>query len=249
MFPPGAVAIFGLFNMANSSSAVLAQRKTKPIHTLDFYPTPPWAVRALFEFLIKKPHTTQIIFEPACGMGDMSKVLAEFAPTISSDIADYGFGSVQDFLSDDFKGSHNPSQDWIITNPPFKQALDFALKAIGSLGKPIPGKRLGGVALFERIQWVESVGRYDALFSKYPPTTIGIFPERVPVVAGKLDASANSAVCYAWFIWEVRSVYKSTKTIWMPKCRELLTKSGDYDNQQYVNLDPPPAQIDMEDLL
>lgn len=237
--------------MANTSPAVLAQRKTQ-IETYDFYPTPPWAVRAMFEYLLPKfmygKATT--IYEPACGMGDMSKVLSEYSDNvISSDIGDYGFGSVQNFLSPDFKGSKTPTRDWLITNPPFKLALDFALKAVGAITIRNYDS-IGGVAIFERLQWLESVKRYTQLFSIHPPDKVGVFSERVPLVAGKLDPAANAAVAYCWIIWfpgDPDYTHKTkTQLDWIPVCRNRLTKPGDYDNQNYTNLDVT-QQLDLED--
>ena len=54
----------------------------------DFYPTPPWATRALLA------HETFIgnVWEPACGDGAMSRVLADAGLRVeSSDVNDYGF--------------------------------------------------------------------------------------------------------------------------------------------------------------
>jgi hypothetical protein len=52
------------------------------------------------------------------------------------------------------------SVDWIITNPPFWLAEPFILRAL-SLARV-------GVAILARTVFLESVGRYDALFRDNP---------------------------------------------------------------------------------
>ncbi len=47
----------------------------------------------------------------------------------------------------------------------------------------------------------ESVGRYERLFKPNPPKIIAQFSERVPIVKGRLSATASTATSYAWFIW------------------------------------------------
>jgi hypothetical protein len=65
--------------------------------------------------------------------------------------------------------------DWIITNPPFNLACEFALRAI-SIAR-------AGVALLVRSAWSEGGDRYRDLFSKHPPALIAQFAERVPMVS------------------------------------------------------------------
>src|SRR5262245_4400887 len=174
----------------NTSHAVMAQRY-EPKDSLDDFPTPPWATRALLAHVISQDLVMQNCWEPACGEGHMAKVLDEYFGTVyASDIHPYGYGSTSDFLDE----ATVRDVDWIITNPPFKQAEEFVVKAV-SIAKR-------GVAIFARSVFAESVGRHQRLFSKFPPTTVAQFAERVPIVKGRLDAKASTATGYAWFVWE-----------------------------------------------
>ena len=57
----------------------------------------------------------------------VSKVLKEYFPAVvSSDIHDYNFGDVKDFLG---KAYQKNSFDWVITNPPFRLAEEFLMEA------------------------------------------------------------------------------------------------------------------------
>lgn len=59
----------------NTSPAVMAQR-IEPHDSLDYFPTPPWAVRALCEHLDTWGSIEGAsCWEPACGSGDMVRAL------------------------------------------------------------------------------------------------------------------------------------------------------------------------------
>src|ERR1700682_4636655 len=110
--------------MQNTSHAVMAQR-SEAKNSLDDLPTPPWATRALVKHAISSNDSlsSMTCLEPACGRGHMSVTLAEsFGEVSSSDVFDYSFGGVADFL----KSKHaDDSFDWVITNPPFRLAEEF----------------------------------------------------------------------------------------------------------------------------
>ena len=201
----------------NVSHAVMAQRHEK-MDSLDDFPTPPWATRALMEFVIG-PKDLDLLscYEPACGAGHMAKVLAEyFGEVHATDIAPYGFGGVHDFLSSETEDKF----DWIITNPPFRLAEGFVLKSIGE-------SRIG-VAILARTVFLESVGRYNRIFSKHPPALVAQFSERVPMVKGRLDPKATTATGYAWIVWKKR--WKGhTRLVWIPPCRRSLERPRDYE--------------------
>ena len=190
-------------NMQNRSHAVMAQR-TEPKGSLDNFPTPPWATRALIEHVIKTELQDAECLEPACGAGHMSRPLAEYFGTVySSDIADYGFGEVQDFLDK----KEDRKYDWVITNPPFKLAEKFIEKALKISNK--------GIAVLVRTTFIESIGRYNRLFSKSPPSEFAQFVERVPMVKGRLDRKASTATGYCWLVWR-KPVMNTPNLVWIP---------------------------------
>lgn len=205
--------------MQNTSHAVMAQR-IEPQDSLDDFPTPPWATRALIEHVLDGAASlrTRSCLEPACGAGHMSKVLAEYFGTVSSaDVHPYGFGAVQDFLS---AGTPPGSYDWVITNPPFRLAEEFVLHALQVARE--------GVAILARTVFLESVGRYEGLFRPHPPVRVAQFTERVPMVKGRLDKKASTATGYAWLVWE-KPLTTSAQLVWIPPCRKALEREGDYE--------------------
>jgi hypothetical protein len=206
----------------NTSHAVMAQR-AEPADSFDLFPTPPWATRALCECLAPQfDLRRRRAWEPACGLGHMTRPLSEYFELVyGSDVVDYGTGAQRDFL---FPGDE-PAFDWIITNPPFKLAEEFAHTAID--------RATEGVALLVRIAFLESVGRYAKLFAKRPPRTILQFTERVPMHKGRLVENGSTATAYCWLIWLCRPHHPtpsdSTSFCWIPPCRRSLERAGDYD--------------------
>ncbi len=213
-------------NKPGGSYAVMAQR-TEPHDSLEFFPTPCWATRALCEWLQQRwPIEFQLAWDPACGDGAMTRPLAEYFRHVhASDVHDYGGDQrVSDFLLTYNHPPHIQAQgtDWIITNPPFRLACDFALTALE--------RARIGVALLVRTAFLESAGRYERLFSKHPPVVLQ-FVERVPMVKGRLDAKVSSATAYCWLVWFARDGNLATGTIdWIPPCRKRLERPGDYDS-------------------
>ena len=64
------------------------------------------------------------IWECACGEGDISEVFLKNGYNVrSSDLIDRNYGIVENFFDSDFVA------DNIVTNPPFKHALEFVLEA------------------------------------------------------------------------------------------------------------------------
>ncbi|UXM94240.1 class I SAM-dependent methyltransferase [Bartonella sp. HY329] len=203
--------------MQNKSHAVMSQRFESP-DSLDDFPTPPWATRALLEFILKnKELHTKTCLEPACGRGYMSRPLSEyFLDVVSSDIYPYGYSDVQDFLAGryDFE-----SFDWVITNPPFRLAQEFLENSLKVARE--------GVAILARTVFLESVGRFEGIYKTNPPTVFAQFSERVPMVKGRVDPKASTATGYAWFIW-IKNKQTSPLLTWVPPCRKALEKTNDY---------------------
>lgn len=204
--------------MQNTSHAVMAQRfeaKDSP----DDFPTPPWATRALIEHVIGKEAVAGLsCLEPAAGRGYMARPLSEYFGSVeASDAHHYGFAPVRDFLRFPFEAV---SHDWVVTNPPFRLAEEFVERSMFVARK--------GVAILARTVFLESIGRYEGIFARNPPTKFAQFSERVPMVKGRVDAKASTATGYAWFVWEKGADTQHPRLMWVPPCRRNLERPGDY---------------------
>jgi hypothetical protein len=208
---------------ANISPAVMQQRHEAP-DSLDFFPTPPWATRALMETLSARGYVyhRSTVWEPACGEGHMAEVLREYFATVdASDIHDYGRGyRVGDFCGTLLRSETASQPDWIITNPPYNAAAEFLVRALE--------EAWAGVALLLRISWLEGAERYHTIFTRHPPTTVAVFAGRVSMVKGCWDPDASRPTSYAWFIWDKTASVGRPELTWIrPEAQAELTKPHD----------------------
>lgn len=190
---------------ARSAHATLGARNyaQNERETNDYYATEPKAT----ELLLQLEQFNKKILEPACGEGHISEVLkAHGYDVTSTDLIDRGYGRGGiDFLSTP------PNFAWdgdIITNPPYKYAMEFVVKALDVVA---PGCR---VAMFLKIQFLEGKARRK-LFDQNPPQTIYVSSGRLRcAMNGDFEKYAKSnAVCYAWFIWR-KGHYGPTNIKW-----------------------------------
>ena len=204
----------------NTSPAVMQQRGTGK-NSLDDFPTPPWATRALFHMFDAYGIANSFgsVWEPTANRGFMVRPMKERFKTVhASDIADYGGGyPIDDFLFPNF--ATVGVYDWIITNPPFVMAKEFTLTAIE--------RAKYGVAILARSAFAEGQERYNELFLPHPPAYEMQFVQRVPMVQSRCDRDATTATCYSWFVWLLHWNGPTFK-VWIPPNRQKWEKVGDY---------------------
>lgn len=127
---------------------------------LDFYPTPPEATHALMQFLTMKGIVKRdsLVWEPACGNGAMSTVIATYVDEVhSTDIRQTGFGvGGVDFLAASF------DCEAVITNPPFALSEQFITHA---------KKQAPVVAMLLKSQYWHAQRRID-LFNQHSPAYV-----------------------------------------------------------------------------
>ncbi|UPT93920.1 hypothetical protein J4G48_0031925 [Bradyrhizobium barranii subsp. apii] len=183
--------------------------RVEPSDSLDYFPTAPCATRALVEIVFKHLKVSvdnATAREPACGEGHIAEVLTEyFAQVFASDIFDYGYGDVADFLDE----HTSQTADWFITNPPFDEKAEAFLTRMLALARV-------GVAMFVRLQWLEGEGRYERIFdpNMTPPTLIAFFSERIALCKGRWDPEGGTATAYIWLVW-IKG-HKPQAPFWIP---------------------------------
>ena len=141
-----------VFSTLGASNHVADERAAN-----DYYATDPRAV----EMLLQMETFAPVIWEPACGEGHISKVLAAHGyEVISTDLIYRGFGDPEplNFLEETLDGFEGD----IITNPPYSVGLQFVERALESVR---PG---GKVAMFLKVQFLEGKRRGE-FFKKSPP--------------------------------------------------------------------------------
>lgn len=159
----------------------------------DYYATDPKAAHLLLDVEIFEGK----IWEPACGEKHLAKVFEDRGYSVrSSDIVDRCGNEVFDFL-----GIENckPWKGDIVTNPPYKYAVEFIYKALSLITE---GNK---VAMFLKVQFLEGKSR-KRLFKEFPPKTIYVSSSRINCAKNGdfsgMRTTGGSAVAYAWYVWE-----------------------------------------------
>lgn len=230
------------------SNAVVASRAPGTADALDYFPTPPWATRAFVPILreLDPAIGSRVIWEPAAGQGHMAIPLSESgAIVVASDIElrawaaaarDLLFarGGARIGLDVDFLSCRDVTvaADWVITNPPFNQAVEFVERGLDVANV--------GVAVLVRTAWVEGAIRYRRLFEPRPPAMIAQYVERVPMIKDRWDPDASTATAYAWFVWLKDKPAVETEFRWIPPGQKAKHHRAD---DVAIFCAPEPSQL------
>lgn len=146
-----------IFTIMGARNYALEERETN-----DYYATEPKALELLLDI---EPFSRNV-WECACGAGHLSEVLVKRGYNVkSSDLFDRGYGEIGvDFLK--FDGQYDGD---IITNPPYKYALDFVKKAVDVI---TDGHK---AAFFLKVQFLEGKARRK-YFDIAPPAKFTFRP-------------------------------------------------------------------------
>lgn len=189
-------------NLSNTFTTMGSSKHSKTKRSEnDFYSTDPSAISMLEKYGLL---SDEKYWECACGNGNLSKKLESLGYDVySSDLYDRGYGeSGIDFLKCNKRFNGN-----ILTNPPFSQVDDFLVKGI-----ELAEKRL---YIFGRIQVLESMKRWQRVFSKNKPTYVCPFVKRIKCYPNNKPMKYGSAISYAWFIWDKENESNNTYVKWL----------------------------------
>lgn len=158
----------------------------------DYYTTDPTAVEQFIKHLeIDGVITKKIVWEPACGCGNISKVLESNGyAVISSDLYERGYGeSGLDFLNTEL-----PFQcDTIITNPPYALADEFVKHAMDIL------PRGGRYFALMNLSYLAGQKRFKEIYNNGYLHAIHVYPHRIHCYKNNENIGHSSPVNYAWF--------------------------------------------------
>lgn len=194
--------------------AYLPNRKTGK-DGLDYFPTPSSATEAFLRTFVEKVSPlTGRVWEPACGEGHISEVLKQRGlSVVSTDIKNYGYG---DGFCSFLDGEHPVAKevisggvDIIITNPPYNIAEEFIHRALEVSNR--------WVMMLARLQFLESIGRYERLWTKTPPHACFLYAKRVHMVAGRLPnkSDGGSSLAFCWLTWDKWAKDEITRFFWI----------------------------------
>lgn len=162
-------------------SVTLANAGAVDRSSTDFYPTPHEVTHALLDF-IKLPTSTSI-WEPAAGAGHMVSVMQSRGYEVSA-------SDLYSYTNEDFLDIWELRGDWIITNPPFKQAEEFIRHA--------QDLEPAGFAMLLKSQYWHATKRLK-LFQETKPTYILPLTWRPDFLFGSKSGSPTMEVL--WTVW------------------------------------------------
>lgn len=163
----------------------------------DFYSTNPETIKEFMEEFNGAFEMIDVVWENACGDGNISEVLKEYFDDIvvSTDLVDrgYGIGGI-DFLNTYF----NPNADLIITNPPFSLINDFIVKGLEKTNRYL--------VYLCKIQMLETVKR-KSILENSPLKYVYVHSKRQSTWKNgePLDPNGkpwSTTMCLCWFVWD-----------------------------------------------
>jgi hypothetical protein len=166
-------------------------------HRGDCYDTPHVAVEALLRHE-KLPH---VIWEPACGIGNIVSVLrAHGHEVVATDLNNRGCPDSLDRI--DFLLPVSVDCGAIVTNPPYVLAERFVATAL---------ERAPLVIMLMRLAFYESARRSYILENR-GLARIHVFRKRLPMMhrADWAGRKANSGMAFAWMVWDRNHVGPTT---------------------------------------
>lgn len=162
----------------------------------DYYTTDPTAVEQFLKHMHKKRHRLTgwfytTIWEPACGCGNISKVLEQNGyKVISTDLYDRGFGKCGlDFLTAELPSDCNI----IITNPPYALADEFVKHAMDIL------QNFGRYFALMNLSYLAGQKRFKEIYNNGYLKAIHVYPHRIHCYKNNENTGHSSPVNYAWF--------------------------------------------------
>ncbi|MGI4851930.1 MAG: hypothetical protein ACRYGR_08315 [Janthinobacterium lividum] len=168
----------------------------------DHYPTPPDVTQALVDWLkqIGRWDDFGSIYEPACGEGQMARVLEQNGAVVdASDLNATGYGFQADFLSGEQNLYARASwADAVITNPPFSHAEQFIRRALewSLCDRPFVAMVL------KSAYW--HAARRAKLFREHPPSWVLALTWRPAFLQETRGKSPLMEV--VWVVWDPKLV-------------------------------------------
>ena len=158
----------------------------------DLYETPPEAVRAL----LKAEQLPDIIWEPACGPGSIVRVLRKTGRQVyATDLVDYDSPDQDQWGWDFLMETQLPlGVQAIVTNPPFKNGMEFVEKALSICPK---------VVMLLRLNFIES-DRRSPILDNGTLARVHVFRNRLPMMHrdGWKGPQSGNSMCFAWFVFD-----------------------------------------------
>ena len=147
---------------------VTPQHNTHTRTPYDYYGTP----TNITQHLLDRETFTNHILEPCSGRGHITKYLQKKGYKVTSlDIQapQHPNQQRQNYLT--YNKKHHGD---LITNPPYTHATQFVTHALRQC--------TGKIAMLLKLQFLETITRYEKIFKKTPPQRVHVFVKRVSCI-------------------------------------------------------------------
>lgn len=172
-------------------------KRTKPLNYCDLYSTPVEAIDKLCGIV---DFSGKSILEPCAGLNVIKDAIISNTNTKvnikTMDLFDHGCEydyPNTDFLSWDYTADNHGVFDTIVTNPPYKLAMEFILK--GFEVAPVQYHLL-------RLNFLEGKERLQKLYTHGYLDKVMIFSGRISCPEGKDRVPTANSVAYAWLCFD-----------------------------------------------
>lgn len=90
-----------------------------------------------------------------------------------------------------------------------KLIKEFTLKSLDIANKK--------VVLFARLQFMESISRYEAIFRDKPFNRVYVYTHRVNCIKNNdiENHKGSGSMAFAWYIWDKTQTYENTEIKWI----------------------------------
>lgn len=183
----GVPSVGELFPLVNDPPAADPERSAGHVRReFDFYETPAWVTDAILEVLPIRPNSR--IYEPCSGDGAIARRLPPGCVLSTNDVDPRRLADSHADATHADAWRAEPAPEWVITNPPFKCALEIAQRAVAAAS--------AGVALCVRLTFLEPTHARGAWLAANPPSFVQVLPRSSFTGDGRSD----SVTC-AWVVW------------------------------------------------
>lgn len=175
-------------NMATSANT---HRKVSKEYT-DLYSTPEEALKELSKRVMFDK--SKVYFEPCDGLSKVSNFFKDNLDIhmITNELNDHASEDTdynEDFLKPNTLALESWKFDYIVTNPPFKYAMEFVNEGF---------KYAKEQYHLVRINFLEGGKRYNELFAKKHLKNVYLFSYRISCPKGVDEEKSPNAVAYCW---------------------------------------------------
>lgn len=185
---------------------VTPQHNTHTRTPYDYYGTPP----NITQHLLDREHFQNHILEPCSGKGHITKYLQKQGYKVTS--LDIQAPQHPDQKQQNYLTYNKKHHGDLITNPPYTHATQFVTHALRQC--------TGKIAMLLKLQFLETITRYEKIFKKNPPSRVHVFVKRVSCIKNnQLVNNGGGAMCFAWYVWDpqpLRENNKETVIKWIP---------------------------------